>query len=134
MAVIQILWSEGLERLRRQMHAYIAEAIFCHFRCLPLQESWIPPVDIFENPNALIVMVTCPGAKRDSLEIRLDGRFLYVKGYRYLPLRGSRIYQLEGEYGPFERLIRLPFPVSAQGAEALFEDGILKILLPKQGH
>ncbi len=133
MAVIRILWSEGLSKLHRQMQAYLNELFAYHLRCLPAQEIWIPQVDIFDVPQALLVVVTCPGAERERFDIRLDGHFLYVKGYRALPFRG-RVYQLEGEYGPFERLIRLPFPVTSEGAEAVFEEGLLKILLPKKGH
>ncbi len=133
MAVIRILWSEGLSKLHRQMQAYLNELLYYQVRCLPLPESWVPPVDIFEVPQALVVVVTCPGAERERFDIRLDGHFLYVKGYRSYPLRG-RVYQLEGEYGPFERLIRLPFPVTSKGAEAVFEEGLLKIFLPKQSH
>ncbi len=133
MAVIRILWSEGLGKLQRQMQLYLNELLYYHIRCLPSQETWVPQVDIFEIPQALMVLITCPGAERDRFDIRLDGHFLYVKGYRSLPNYG-RVYQLEGEYGPFERLIRLPFPVTPEGAEAVFEEGILRILLPKRRH
>ncbi len=133
MAVIRILWSEGLSKLQRQMQAYLSELLFYQVRCFPSPEAWVPQVDIFEIPQALIVVVTCPGAERDRFDIRLDSHFLYVKGYRTPPVRG-RVYQLEGEYGPFERLIRLPFPVTSEGAEAVFEEGLLKIWLPKEGH
>ncbi|OAG27331.1 Hsp20/alpha crystallin family protein [Thermodesulfatator autotrophicus] len=132
MAIIKIIWSEGLGNLHRQKFTYLAEMFF--YSCLPRQESWFPPVDIFEVPQAVVVMVNCPGADRDLFEIRLDGNFLYVRGYRNLPIKQGRVYQLEGEYGPFERLIRLPFVVTAEGAEAAFEDGLLKIILPKKGH
>ncbi len=133
MAVIRILWSEGLGKLHRQMQAYLNELLYCQIRCLPVQESWVPEVDIFDVPQALLVVVSCPGAERERFDIRLDGHFLYVKGYRALPVEG-RVYQLEGEYGPFERLIRLPSPVTSEGAEAVFEEGLLKILLPKSHH
>ncbi len=133
MAVIRILWSEGLSKFQHQMQAYLGELFYYQLRCLPVQETWIPQVDIFEIPQALMVIITCPGAQRERFDIRLDGHFLYVKGYRALPVKG-RVYQLEGEYGPFERLIRLPFPVTSEGAEAIFEEGLLKILLPKRSH
>ncbi|NPB09509.1 MAG: Hsp20/alpha crystallin family protein [Thermodesulfobacteria bacterium] len=130
MAVIRIILAEGLGRLKRPLRRPLEHLFWQTFYCLPAGETWIPTVDIFEIPQALWVVVSCPGARRDSFEIRLDGRFLYVKGYRGLPVEG-RIYQLEGEYGPFERLIKLPVPVTAEGAEAVFEEGLLRIFLPK---
>ncbi|AEH45177.1 hypothetical protein Thein_1310 [Thermodesulfatator indicus DSM 15286] len=134
MGVIRILWSDGLGQLYKQKFAYLAEIFLFQMTCLPKGKGWQPPVDIFEIPQGLIVTVNCPGADRNLFEIRLDGTFLYIRGYRSVPLKQGRVYQLEGEYGPFERLIRLPFSVTDEGAEAVFEDGLLKIFLPKQRH
>ncbi len=130
MAIIRILLAEGLSRLKRPSLSFVDHLLWQTFYCVPPQGVWVPTVDIFEIPQALLVLVSCPGAQRENFEIRLDGRYLYVKGYRALPVKG-RVYQLEGEYGPFERLIELPVPVTAEGAEAVFEDGLLRILLPK---
>ena len=131
MAIIRILFSEGLSQKRRYLTPL--ERLFWQaFEGFPVEGVWIPTVDIFEAPQALLVVVSCPGARRDSFEIQLDGRFLYIKGYRSAPFEGYRVYQLEGEYGPFERLIKLPIPVSSEGAEATFEEGLLRIFLPKK--
>ncbi len=130
MAIIRILLAEGLGRLKRPSLSRLEHLLWQTFHCVPAEGFWVPTVDILEIPQALLVLVACPGAQRESFEIRLDGRYLYVKGYRTLPVK-ARVYQLEGEYGPFERLIELPVPVTAEGAEAVFEEGLLRILLPK---
>ncbi len=136
MSIIRVSLGHGLRNhLHRLSFSYTAQLVSFSITCLPGSEtSWVPQVDIFESANLLIVVVMCPGARRESLEVTLDGELLHVKGFREFPRGGLRIYQLEGEYGPFERVIKLPFQVSADGAEAKFEEGVLKIVLPKIHH
>ncbi len=135
MAIIRVSLGHGLRDLHRSVFSYLEQIIWFGMTKLPGGETrWIPPVDIFESPQMLMVVVTCPGARLESFEITLDGRFLRVKGFRAAPISQARVYQLEGEYGPFERIVKLPFKVSLEGAEARFEDGLLKILLPKIPH
>ncbi len=129
--MIRILWAERLKPKKPSKRLSWEGLLWQTFLNFPVQGVWVPAVDIFEVRQALLVVISCPGAQRDSFEIRLDGRFLYVKGHRSAPLERGRVYQLEGEYGPFERLIELPVPVSPEGAEATFEEGLLRILLPK---
>ncbi len=135
MSIIRVSAGRGLRDLHRSFFSYIEQLVWFSVTRLPSGEtSWVPPVDIFESAHLVIVVVTCPGARRESFEVTLDGRFLRVKGFRDLPVGGLRVYQLEGEYGPFERVIKLPFQVSADGAEARFEEGLLTIILPKIHH
>lgn len=135
MAIIRVSLGQGLRDLHRAFFSYVEQIVWFGVARFPGGEArWIPPVDIFEAPEVLLVVVTCPGADRKSLEITLDGRFLRICGFRGAPVPGARVYQLEGEYGPFERIVKLPCAVSAQGAEARFEDGLLKIFLPKTPH
>jgi len=129
--MIRILWAERLNPQKYPRCASLERLLCQTFFTFPAEGVWVPAVDIFEVSESLLVVVSCPGAQRESFEIRLDGRYLYVKGYRAVPLERGRVYQLEGEYGPFERLIELPVPVSSEGAEAKFEEGLLRILLPK---
>ncbi len=134
MAVIRVSLGQGLRDLHR-VFAYLEQMVWFGVARLPGgQTCWVPPVDVFETQDALIVVVNCPGAQRDTLEVSLDGCFLRVRGFRGAPAPRVRVYQLEGEYGPFERIVKLPCRVSAQGAEASFEDGLLKIYLPKIPH
>jgi HSP20 family protein len=135
MAIIRVSLGQGLRDLHRTFLSYVEHVVWFSVARLPGGETrWVPPVDIFEAPEVLVVVVTCPGADRESFEITLDGRFLRVCGFRGAPLPRVRVYQLEGEYGPFERIIKLPCSVNAQRAEAHFEDGLLKIFLPKIHH
>ena len=39
-----------------------------------------PPVDIFENEDALIVVVDLPGVDKDGVDIRVEDDILTIKG------------------------------------------------------
>ncbi|GEM_PF-5662711 len=134
MAIIRISLGQGLQELHR-LFVHLEQSWWVNIAHLPRRTtSWIPPVDIFESPAELIVVVSCPGAQRESLEITLEDRFLRVRGQTEPLYRQARVYQLEGAYGPFERVVRLPCLVNGQEARATLEEGLLKIYLPKILH
>lgn len=92
-----------------------------------------PPVDVYHTPSDVVVLVEMAGITNRELHLELDGRNLTIRGHR-LPQPGpaNREYsQLEITDGPFQRSVLLPAPVSAEGLEATYKDGILKIVLPK---
>jgi HSP20 family protein len=71
--------------------------------------------------------------KQDEFEVIIDGNTLVIRGERKeTPLSGKgTYYQMEIHRGHFERSILLPTMVDPDKTEASFEDGLLKIVLPK---
>ncbi|MEP6753890.1 MAG: Hsp20/alpha crystallin family protein [Chthonomonadales bacterium] len=101
---------------------------------------WQPRVDVYETPEAIVVKAEISGVKADSLNVVLGGddRVLTISGERYEKDadRSSRIrcYQLEINFGPFERQIMLPADSRIKRDEivATSRDGFLVITLPKR--
>ena len=100
-----------------------------------VSRGWHPAMDIYEDRQFIYIVAEVPGVKHDSIEVLLDGRLLRLKGMRNSPilLEGKRYYQMEIEYGPFERVIRIPQRVDTAKISARYENGLLIIRLGKHG-
>ena len=85
----------------------------------------------FEEPTReIVVRFQLPGLERDDIELLSDRRELVVRGERTFPGGGSRVYQqVEMDYGPFERRVRLMVDVDPDSTTATYEAGILEVRL-----
>jgi HSP20 family molecular chaperone IbpA len=93
-----------------------------------------PNVDSFyaDESNELTVVVEVPGVDPDSLNLVVGERVLVIAGERRRPkVDGYVSYQqMEIEYGPFQRQVRLAKNVDPQRAHARYEHGVVTITLP----
>jgi HSP20 family protein len=99
----------------------------------PGQNTWTPNTDVYETPEFLVVKLELAGVARSGLQVTLHERVLTVSGYRHDPCRQRccSFRQMEIDYGPFERRLLIPRNVDAQRAQARFDNGFLRIELPK---
>jgi HSP20 family protein len=98
-----------------------------------LRHAFRPNVDCFhtDEPHALTVVVELPGVDPHSVKVVAGERVLVVAGERKRPQAPGRVYQqMEIEYGPFQRQVRLAEDVDPEQAQARFERGVLTIELP----
>lgn len=95
--------------------------------------AWVPPVDIFEEKDAIRIMAEVPGVRPADVKISLEGNVLTVHGQKHQATedRTERVHRYERTYGEFERTFSLPASVDAHKISASYEHGILTITLPK---
>lgn len=96
--------------------------------------SWNPSVDIFEDKENLVLEAELPGMKREDFELSIENNVLTLKGDRKFEKKteGDNYHRIERGYGTFTRSFTLPQTVTAEGAKAEFQNGILRVLLPKR--
>jgi HSP20 family protein len=96
-------------------------------------QAWAPPVDISERKDAYVLTVELPGVKVEDLEIAFQDGLLTIQGERRLVQASTdeQFHVLERRYGLFRRSITLPLHVQADAIEALAEDGVLQVVVPK---
>jgi HSP20 family protein len=101
-------------------------------RFAPGQGGWMPPVDLFETPDAYVVTAELPGLNRDDLQIDFrDGR-LTLSGVRREVGGGCERYQrMERGHGTFSRTFQLPIPIDSEDISADLRDGVLRVVCPK---
>lgn len=99
-----------------------------------LNGAWIPKVDIFENKEHLVLEAELPGMTSDDFELSFENNVLTLKGERKFEKKteSENYHRVERSYGSFTRSFTLPQTVTAEGAAAQFENGILNVSLPKR--
>lgn len=96
------------------------------------QTDWIPPVDVLETEQDVVLIVEVPGMKEEDIDIQISDNILTIKGERKLPENAAEnYYRLERPYGKFVRSFQLPENVDVNKVKASLKDGILKISIAK---
>jgi HSP20 family protein len=120
----------------KDLHAEIQE-LFSELWQVPrfagMRRGFRPMVDSYrtDDPPELTVVVEIPGIDPNSLTIVVSERTLAISGERARDRSDGRVYQqMEIEYGPFARQIRLSEDVDPDRATASYEQGIVTISLP----
>jgi HSP20 family protein len=91
-----------------------------------------PPVNVWEQQDALKVEMELPGIKSEQLDISVAGNELSIKVNRPdVAQEGVTYHRRERPVGAFSRIVRLPVEVDADRVEADLRDGVLTITLPK---
>lgn len=90
-------------------------------------------VDMYETGDDLVVTAAVPGVRSEDIDITVQGDVLTIKGETQSEkddtLSGYHLH--ERRYGRFYRQVALPSSVKSDAAEAHFENGILRLRLPK---
>lgn len=92
------------------------------------------PVNVFEAEEILMILVPMPGLQDEDVDITVRGNTLTVEGRERADLKpesGKRYLRHEWRYGPYRRMIELPYAVDANSAEATLGNGVLTVRLQK---
>jgi HSP20 family protein len=97
--------------------------------------TWIPSVSVEETENELILIAELPGLKPTDVDVQLENNVLTIRGMKMEERKegeeNRRFHVWERSYGSFERSFRLPQSVRVDDVSASFEDGLLRIRMPK---
>lgn len=98
-----------------------------------LGSTWAPPVDVFENADAIKLVAELPGVKVDDVKISLENNRLTLRGEKkqIAEEKTEKVHRYERAYGAFERTFTLPGIVDNERIQANYQDGILTVTLPK---
>lgn len=97
-------------------------------------ESGLPAVNISENEKEFNVDLAVPGFKKDDIKIKINDDILTISAENKTESeeeKNKEYTRREYSYSAFTRSFRLPENVDNEHIDAHFEDGILKIKLPK---
>jgi HSP20 family protein len=128
------LWKD-VRRIQEEM-----DLLFDHFYKLkhsPVLTSrrvWRPPTDVYETDEGVVIRMEIAGMRQQDLNVTLSADILNIKGERKERSSAHRTaYQnMEINYGPFERNIRLAKQLDGENVEAVYKDGFLEINLSRK--
>ena len=95
--------------------------------------NWVPPVDVAETQEKILVRAEVPGVKQEEIQIEFENGLLTIRGERKLEKHeGTAWHRVERTYGSFSRSFTLPRTVDPERISASYRDGILEIEVPKK--
>jgi HSP20 family protein len=94
--------------------------------------GWSPALDLYETGDRVVAVVELPGMRKEDIDISLHDGTLTISGERKREsANGETAQRTERYVGTFRRSISLPTRVDAGKVSATYQDGILKVTLPK---
>ena len=106
---------------------------------LPATGQWareltVPAVNVTENDNAYLVSLAAPGLKKDDFNIDLEGNILTISCEKEenKEEKEAKFTRKEYSYSSFSRSFTLPQEVLQDKIDAAYEEGVLKLTLPKK--
>ena len=90
------------------------------------------PVNIYREGDRLMVAAPLPGMEPGSVRIDVRGRRLTIDAGLRGPGQNRTQQYLRREWtvGPYRRTVELPADVDAEGANAVYNNGVLVVMLP----
>ncbi|GAB4571968.1 MAG: hypothetical protein Kow0077_10020 [Anaerolineae bacterium] len=126
---------EQNEQIEREGERGFSRAIW-HQIVVRHSSVWHPPTDVYRIDDQLVVVIEIAGMREDDFQIVLQQRQLVVSGTRrHLNEHGEQdlaYHQMEIARGAFRTIIQLPWNVDRHNISAVYRDGLLKIVLPRQ--
>lgn len=96
--------------------------------------TFLPGKDIIETDDSVIVNIVLPGIKKEDIKLNLTETKLKVSAKFDFEhkMGGSFVTLSDRKSGIIRRTVRLPKKVVVEEAAAKYENGILKVEIPKQ--
>ena len=101
--------------------------------------SWVrsmnvPAVNITEEKDQYLVSLAAPGLKKEDFKIDVDGNMLTISSEREESTeeKMKKFTRKEYSYSSFSRSFTLPEEIRKEEIEAKYDDGVLKITLPRK--
>ncbi len=95
--------------------------------------SFSPKVDVSETDKQFEMDFYIPGVDKDQVNIDLNEGRLTVSGERKFEKEnsGKNYRSVESSFGSFTRSFHLPDNIDQDAVSASFENGVLRIVIPK---
>ncbi len=95
----------------------------------------MPKIDICEGKDAIDVTAELPGVEEKDIEVTLSNGVLTIRGEKKSERdetdKDKNWHTVERSFGMFSRSISLPFDPEGGKVEAKFDNGVLRVHLPK---
>ncbi len=135
MAPLKKIYLEELARIQDRINSLFEQALLpsdYEDREGGLPGTWAPSVDVLETEDGYLIFAELPGVRREDIQLQVRDRRLELSGRRQPLGENSSFLRMERSYGPFRRTFDLGSPVDVDGITAGFEQGVLKVHVPKR--
>ena len=139
-ATLSPLPQEFSERLRDQLRRLLVHFEEMRAAAPPTPGSWLPPVDLYEMNDAVVVRLELPGVAVSSVRVTMLDGTLKIEGTKETSSltnqpaeldKPLRYLCLERTAGTFSRRVQLKWTIDLAHIVAKLSNGLLEIRLPK---
>ncbi len=94
-----------------------------------------PPVNIFADGDDFVLVAELPGVAKDAIDIQLKRDQIRITGTKVIDYDDeASVHRRERQAGQFDRTLSMPAEIDVDGARATFENGVLRLNLPRAEH
>lgn len=94
--------------------------------------AFLPTADIFENEDALTVVLEMPGVDKSNIDVDIENGVLTVEGrIDFDKYKDMQPIYSEYNVGPYRRSFRISSRVDQDKIKAEMRDGVITLILPK---
>ncbi len=99
----------------------------------PVRRHFAPAMDVYQTDKDVVVELQVPKLDPSKLNVTVEKGILKIEaGYEEEKKdEGKEYFHREIRRGGFARMVALPVPVKEDQADASYENGVLKVTLPK---
>lgn len=99
-----------------------------------VSREFVPSVNVRETEKAYVVELQAPGFEKKNLSIDFEGDYFSISGSteESKEQKEEKFTRREFFSGSFKRTFSVPEDADADKADAAYENGILRITLPKR--
>lgn len=99
--------------------------------------AYVPPIDVYETEEDVLVAASLPGIDPKKVDVQVNEGIVAISGEQtpiFAPVDGTNYKQhVSGirQFGKFDFRFSLPVEVLADQAQAVYQDGVLRLRFPK---
>jgi len=125
---------DGLEEEMRRLFNSFSQ--MRHRAMLYAVNLWHPSTDVYETEDKLVILCELAGIDKDNICLKIENDIINISGSRPEMSVGKAavFHNMEINYGPFERNIKIPRKFIGSEPVANFSSGILKIYISIKPH
>jgi HSP20 family molecular chaperone IbpA len=99
------------------------------------EAALMPPVDVIEDVSGITLFADLPGVPKDKLNLQVEADTITIEGDVALDVpEGMDATHVEVNLPRFRRVFTLSKELDAQKVSAEFQNGVLKLRIPKAEH
>lgn len=90
-------------------------------------------VNVWTNDDSVRILAEIPGVDPKAVNVQIEGNAVEISGERIAPELGDgeQYVQQNMSYGPFRRIVELPYEVQVDQVKAKYRNGVLEVDMPR---
>ena len=97
----------------------------------------LPRMDVVDKGDRYLVTLDIPGVKKEDIRVTVEGSRVAIAAESKSEnetKQGDKVLYTERRVASYARAFELPVEVTEENADASYENGVLRLTLPKRAH